>query len=243
MVIPPGDIPPYQRRDLDHANPADRPTNEAYDGFVFLAARYRRSGYDDGHLLADVPFLEAGPLFNAIHLWSTHALVEIAEIVGADASPHREDAQRIHAALLSELWDPESSRFGALDVVRGERSVEDTIVSFAPLLDPDLPAPSSHRSWPTSAPPASTRTGRTGTSCQLRPHGRGLRRAPLLARARLDQHQLAALERAGAARPGRGGRRDPAEQPGARRGPGSTSTSIRSAARRSAPTGSAGRPP
>ena len=34
----------------------------------------------------------------------------------------------------------ETSRFGALDVVRGERSVEDTIISFAPLLDPDLPA-------------------------------------------------------------------------------------------------------
>ena len=51
MVIPPGAIPPYQRHDLDHANPADRPTNAAYDGFVFLAARYRQSGYDDARLL------------------------------------------------------------------------------------------------------------------------------------------------------------------------------------------------
>jgi hypothetical protein len=141
MVIPPGAIPPYKRHDLDHANPADRPTNAAYDGFVFLAAQYRLSGYDDARLLEDVPFLVSGPLFASIHLWSTHALVEIAEIVGADAAPHREDAQRIHAALLAELWDPETNRFGALDVVRGERSVEDTIVSFVPLLDPDLPAP------------------------------------------------------------------------------------------------------
>ena len=140
MVIPPGAIPPYQRHDLDHSNAADRPTHAAYDGFVFLAAQYRLSGYDDARLLQDVPFLVSGPLFASIHLWSTHALVEIAEIVGADPAPHREDAERIHAALLDELWDPETSRFGALDVVRGERSVEDTIVSFAPLLDPDLPA-------------------------------------------------------------------------------------------------------
>jgi hypothetical protein len=140
MVIPPGSIPPYQRRDLDHANPADRPTNAAYDGFVFLAARYRQSGYDDARLLEDIPFLIAGPLFNAIHLWSTHALVEIAEIVGADPTPHREDAQRIHEGLLSELWDPETSRFGAFDVVRRERSAENTIISLAPLLDPDLPS-------------------------------------------------------------------------------------------------------
>jgi hypothetical protein len=139
MVIPPGSIPPYRRHDLDHANPADRPTNEAYDRFVFLAATYRDSGYDDAQLLERVPFLVAGPLFNAIHLWSTHALVEIAEVVGADPEPHRADAARIHAALLGELWDPSTSRFCALDIVRGERSVEDTVVSFAPLLDPDLP--------------------------------------------------------------------------------------------------------
>jgi hypothetical protein len=140
MVIPAGSVPPYVRHDLDHANPADRPTNEAYDRFVFLAARYRDSGYDDERLADQVPFLVAGPLFNAIHLWSTHALAEIAEIVGADPAPHREDLQRIHEALLTELWDPETHRFGALDVVRGERSVEDTLVSFMPLLDPDLPA-------------------------------------------------------------------------------------------------------
>jgi hypothetical protein len=141
MVIPPGSIPPYVRHDLDHANPADRPTNAAYDAFVFLAARYRDSGYDDAKLLETVPFLVAGPMFNAIHLWSTHALVEIAEIVGADPAPHREKAAGIHQALIDELWDPDARRFGALDVVRDERSVEDTIVSFAPLLDPDLPGP------------------------------------------------------------------------------------------------------
>src|SRR5262245_18254005 len=139
MVIPPGSIPPYVRHDLDHANPADRPTNAAYDAFVFLAARYRDSGYDDVKLLDDVPFLMADPLFNAIHLRSTYALAEIAEIVGEEPTPHREAAERDHQGLLSELWDPKTGRFCALDVVRHERSAEDTIISFAPLLDPDLP--------------------------------------------------------------------------------------------------------
>ena len=98
---------PIKRHDLDHANPADRPTNAAYDGFVFLAARYRqkRATTTRGSL-DDLPFLVAGPLFNGIHLWSTHALVEIAGIVGADPAPHRDDAARIHDALIDELWDP-----------------------------------------------------------------------------------------------------------------------------------------
>ena len=50
LVIPPGGVPPYERRDLAHGDPKDRPTNEAYDRFVYLAARYRDSGYDDARL-------------------------------------------------------------------------------------------------------------------------------------------------------------------------------------------------
>jgi len=139
MVIPDGVIPPYVRHDLAHGDPKDRPTNEAYDRFVYLAARYRDSGYDDRAYPDSVPFTVAGPLFNGIFLWSEHALAEIAHIVGADPTPHREAAERIHGAIGEHLWDPGSRRFCALDVVRGERSAEDTIVSFMPLLDPDLP--------------------------------------------------------------------------------------------------------
>src|SRR5262249_3802391 len=115
MVIPDGAIPPSVRHHLDHAHPAARPTNQASDRFVSLAARYRDIGYDDARLLDAVPFLVADPLFDAIHLWSTHALAEIAAVVGADPAPHRDDAGRIHDALLAELWDPETRRFGALD--------------------------------------------------------------------------------------------------------------------------------
>lgn len=139
MVIPEGAVPPYVRHDLAHGDPKDRPTNEAYDRFVFLAARYRDSGYDDGALFDNVPFVVSGPLFNAIHLWSAHALVEIARIVGADPGRHRDDIDRIHQAILDRLWDPETRRFCALDVMSRHRGTEDTVVAFAPLLDPELP--------------------------------------------------------------------------------------------------------
>jgi Mannosylglycerate hydrolase MGH1-like glycoside hydrolase domain len=144
MVIPEGAVPPYVRHDLAHGDPKDRPTNEAYDRFVFLAARYRDSGYDDSVLFDNVPFVVAGPLFNAIQLWSTHALVEIARIVGADPSKHREEATKLHQAILDGLWDQDTGRFAALDVMERERGVEDTIVAFAPLLDPELPKEQVH---------------------------------------------------------------------------------------------------
>lgn len=139
LRIPPGGVPPYRRFDVLHADPADRPTDATYDRFVYLVARYRDSGYDDDALPASVPFAIVGPLFAAIYLWSTHALTEIAEIVGADPGPHRADAARIHEAIGRELWDPDAGRFYARDVIAGHLEPEESIVSFAPLLDPDLP--------------------------------------------------------------------------------------------------------
>ncbi|MES2209330.1 MAG: trehalase family glycosidase [Chloroflexota bacterium] len=138
LMFTPDAIPRYRRRDIEHAARDERPTNDAYDRFVYLAVRYRDSGYDDRHLLDSVPFAIAGPLFCAIFLWSTHALAEIAQIVGADPRPHEDAATRIHEAMLRQLWDPAAQRFYPRDVRTGHLEPEDTIVSFAPLLDPDL---------------------------------------------------------------------------------------------------------
>jgi glycogen debranching enzyme len=140
VELPAGGVAPYRRRDLVHVDPSERPSDAAYDRFVQLAREYRDGGY------ADVParsaFLVEDPLFNAIWLWSTHALVEIAQRLGADAGPYREAADGLHAALLSRLWDGE--RFLPRDLVSGRPVDRRTILSLAPLLDPDLPAPVAH---------------------------------------------------------------------------------------------------
>ena len=138
---PPGATRPHNRHDVGRVAAADRPTDETYDAFVYLAVRYRDSGYDDRDLLEHVGFAVAGPLFTAIHLWSTHALVAIARLVDADPSPHEIAARRIHDALIRELWDPDLGRFAPKDLLTGRRQPERTIVSFAPLLDPALPEP------------------------------------------------------------------------------------------------------
>jgi glycogen debranching enzyme len=65
-------------------------------------------------------------------------MVEIAELIGEDPAPHREAAQRIHEGLRARLWDGE--RFLPRDL-RTDRLIESrTILSLAPLLDPDLGA-------------------------------------------------------------------------------------------------------
>lgn len=139
LAIEPGSLPPYRRHDVDRVDPADRPSDAAYDAFVYLAIRYRDTDYDD-RAIPDLPFVVAGPLFAAIHLWSIHALTEIAPLVGLDPRPFREDADRVHAALLERCWDEQDRRFYPYDLQAGHREPEETIVSFVPLLDPDLPA-------------------------------------------------------------------------------------------------------
>ena len=134
VALPAGGVAPYERRDREHVDPRERPSDAAYDRFVHLARTYRDGGYADDAACA---FLVEDPLFNAIWLWSTHALAEIAELLGEDAGRWREAAQGIHGALMGRLWDGE--RFLPRDL-NAERLIDRrTVLSLAPLLDPDLP--------------------------------------------------------------------------------------------------------
>jgi glycogen debranching enzyme len=134
VELPPGGVEPYERRDRRHVDASERPSDLDYDRFVFLAGAYRDGGYaDDGAR----EFLVEDPLFNAIWLWSTHALAEIAARVGEDPAPFRSSARRIHHALLERLWDGE--RFRPRDLRTNRLLDSRTIQGLAPLLDPDLP--------------------------------------------------------------------------------------------------------
>jgi glycogen debranching enzyme len=139
LAVPPGAVPPYRRHDLVHADPVDRPTNAAYDRFVYLAITYRDQGYDDSRLLAGCPFLVEDPLFNSIWCASAHALAEIATLLGRDPGPQRELAGRISAGMREHLWDPRTRRFHALDIRTDRLLRHNTITSLMPLLDPALP--------------------------------------------------------------------------------------------------------
>lgn len=77
VEIPDGALPEYERRDLVHADPRDRPSDEAYDRFVYLAAAYREVGYDDAACRERTPFLVEDPMFNAIWAWSAQALAPL----------------------------------------------------------------------------------------------------------------------------------------------------------------------
>ncbi|MCS0601414.1 hypothetical protein NX794_09260 [Streptomyces sp. LP11] len=143
----------FRRADLTHGAPEDRPTDLDYGRYVRLATDYRDAGYADGHAdghtnaYADGSggFAVEDPAFNALLIASEHALALIAEELGTPGTARRARAERLTAALVERLWDPEAGQFRCRDLRaptpdRGllpERSVSGLI----PLLLPTLPHP------------------------------------------------------------------------------------------------------
>jgi neutral trehalase len=141
LEIPPGSLPPYQRYDVRHADAADRPSDAAYDRYVYLAISFRDHDYDDRAMISQRLFCIEPPLFNAIYLWSELALAEIARLVDAQEGPHLAAARRIRDGIVRNLWDPEHGRFLAHDLRTKRRIRKASVDAAMPLLDPELPEP------------------------------------------------------------------------------------------------------
>ncbi|GHH63751.1 hypothetical protein GCM10017673_05230 [Streptosporangium violaceochromogenes] len=116
----------------------DRLLDGHHDPYVWLALRYRDSGYDGAYLRQEHPFAVEDPMFNGIWLASCQALAELAPLAGADPRPHRERAERIRAGLLERLWSGDA--FHVRDLRAGRLGSVRTVGCFGPLLDPGLPS-------------------------------------------------------------------------------------------------------
>jgi hypothetical protein len=130
----------YERRDLQVADPAHRPTDLDYARYVGLALAYRDGGYADTALAERHAFVVECPSVNAIVGAAELALAQIAAVVGADPGPHRDRAQRITAAVAEHLYDPRTRTFRARDVRTRTLSPARCVNGLVPLLLPGLPA-------------------------------------------------------------------------------------------------------
>ena len=197
----------FHRRDLDVADAAHRPTDVDYARYIGLVLSYRDHGYSDDGLAQRHDFLVECPAFNAILGAAELALARIAAVLGADAEPHRDRAQRITDAIGRHLYDPQTCTFRARDVRTGTLSPARCVNGLIPLI---LPGLSAGHAAAIMAEARSDRFGLPGqTDLPVPSYDRtapDFDTAAVLARADLDQRELAAAARhAGARLPGRGG--------------------------------------
>lgn len=99
------EVPPYERRDLEHVDAPYRPRKQSYDRYIYLVERLRKQRYREPEIWKDYPFQVQEPMFNAILNHSNEALIEIGHWLRRDTGQLREWQTQTNRALNHKLWD------------------------------------------------------------------------------------------------------------------------------------------
>jgi hypothetical protein len=116
--VPTEGVAPYQRRDTQHVNAAERPTQAEYDRYLWLVQKFRSLGWDNAKLHEASAFKVVDPGFNAILIRSDEALSELAEALGFDdiAAAARARVEQARTAFAM-LWSEDDGQFLCFDRV------------------------------------------------------------------------------------------------------------------------------
>ncbi len=132
--VPTEGIQPYVRRDTQHVNAAERPTQQEYDRFLWLVQHFRNLGWDNTRLHEASPFRVVDPGFNAILLRSEMDLAWLAERLG-----QAELAATLHARMdrtqqaFASLWNAEQGQYQPYDRCRNQLIESFSIAGVLPL--------------------------------------------------------------------------------------------------------------
>jgi Trehalase len=124
---------PYERVDVQVADPGERPTDGEYDRYVHLVDLFRRLGYRSDAIREATPFALKPVLFNALLVQANHDLAEIARVVGGDVEMHEALAVGTAAAIDGSLWSDEHGVYVDYDVTVGEQVGVQTAAGLSPL--------------------------------------------------------------------------------------------------------------
>lgn len=114
--VPTDGLQPYQRRDLQHADAAHRPTADQYDRYVWLVQHFRSLGWDNSKLHDASPFKVVDPGFNAILIRSCADIAELASLLGDEHIAQR-NRKRAESGLagLESLWSDALQQYLSYD--------------------------------------------------------------------------------------------------------------------------------
>lgn len=76
------DLPAYQRKDIEHADPSQRPSHEEYDKYITMVKFGRDHGWDQSVIINEGPFVMADPGLHFIWLRACRDLRVLAEQLG-----------------------------------------------------------------------------------------------------------------------------------------------------------------
>lgn len=114
--VPVENVESFSRRDIQHADPAHRPTHAQYQRYISLIQIFREHDWDTSVLHDTSPFQVVDPGFNAILCRSCADLAVVADHLGEPemAAASRAFARQAGDALES-LWDDRFGQYLCLD--------------------------------------------------------------------------------------------------------------------------------
>ncbi len=136
--VPTDGVPPFTRRDTQHANPDHRPTQAQYERYIWLVQKFRSLEWDNTKLHNASPFRIVDPGFNGILQRSCNDLAILAESLGdaAIAAASKKRTARGIAAMEA-LWDARLGQYKCYDRVADtlidSPSVAGILASIAPI--------------------------------------------------------------------------------------------------------------
>jgi len=130
----PSEVPPYERKDLEHVDAPYRPRKQSYDRYIYLVNRLRQARYHEPEVWKDYPFQVQEPLFNAILSHSNEALLELGQWLRHDTGQIREWYAQTNKALNDKLWDESRGIYLSYDRVQGQQVPIRTAGGIMPLL-------------------------------------------------------------------------------------------------------------
>ncbi|MDX1333856.1 MAG: glycoside hydrolase, partial [Robiginitalea sp.] len=122
------DSPEYElnRRDTQHVDAANRPSNREYQHYIHLVELFKSWGYDDSKIGAESPFLIQDPLFNALLIRSNEGLIRLGKLLGKQEEVAQ--LQQWQALALSsfhpKLYCPEKKAYVYYDLRAGRKLKE-----------------------------------------------------------------------------------------------------------------------
>jgi Trehalase len=189
---------PYRRRDLDHVDSRQRPTQDFYDRVVYLMDFNRNAGFDPDVIAREGPFrvVDAAIVF-ILHRANKDLLALADELqIALDAAPLRAALARTEAAA-PRLWSDALGLHTNLDLVGGnniEQPVHGGFLSWYAGIDSPTQA-RTLAAWLDEAPfgVPSTRVGASAFEAQRYWRGPVWQHMNLLIEAGLREQQQTAL--------------------------------------------------
>jgi glycogen debranching enzyme len=135
------DIPEYHRKDKDHADSAERPSDKKYDLYVYLIGFFRRHNYDEKKMLENnCPFMVQDILFNSLLCRASRDIAQIAEWLGDDPAPFQQQAHKTAKAINNKLWDENHGIYVDYDLTVDKPIPIHMLSGFMPYFA-DIPSP------------------------------------------------------------------------------------------------------